>query len=127
MTGAAGKLIEELKGLGAGVEEVKDREVYLLVGRDNLRSLAKALYSAGAYLKTCVGVDERQIQGVLSVYYIFGLDELGVDVVLRVPVAEDDARVPTIVPEVPAADWCELEARDMVGVEVTGRPVRRLV
>ena len=127
MTGAVGKLIEELKGLGAGVEEVKDREVYLLVGRDNLRSLAKALYSAGAYLKTCVGVDERQIQGVLSVYYIFGLDELGVDVVLRVPVAEDDARVPTIVPEVPAADWCELEARDMVGVEVTGRPVRRLV
>jgi Ni,Fe-hydrogenase III large subunit/Ni,Fe-hydrogenase III component G len=127
MTESVSKLIEELKRLGGRVEEVKDGEVYLVVGRDNLRSLAKALYSTGAYLKTCAGVDERQVQGVLSVYYIFGLDELGVDVVLRVPVTEDDAKIPTIVLEVPAADWCELEARDMVGVEITGRPVRRLV
>ncbi len=127
MTDPVFKVVEELKGLGGVVEEIKDREVYLAVGRDKLKSLAKALYSAGAYLKTCAGIDERQVQGVFSIYHIFGLDELGVDVVLRVPVAEEDAWVPTIVPEVPAADWCELEARDMVGIEITGRPVKRLV
>jgi len=127
MTDPVFKVVEELKGLGGVVEEIKDREVYLAVGRDKLKSLAKALYSAGAYLKTCAGIDERQIQGVFSIYHIFGLDELGVDVVLRVPVAEEDAWVPTIVPEVPAADWCELEARDMVGIKITGRPVKRLV
>ena len=127
MTDPVLKVVEELKGLGGVVEEIKDREVYLVVDRDRLKSLAKALYSAGAYLKTCAGVDERQVQGVLSIYYMFGLDELGTDVILRVPVAEEDAKIPTIVPEVPAADWCELEARDMVGIEIVGRPVRRLV
>ena len=127
MTDELGKAIEALRGLGGVVEEERPSEVYVRVPREQLKPAAKALYDLGAYLKTCAGVDERPLNGMFAMYYIFGLDERGTDVVLRVPIPEGDPWVPSIVSEVPAADWCELEARDMLGIDPRGRLTRRLV
>lgn len=112
---------------GGSVELVQDNEVYINIPRESLRKAAKAVYDAGAYLKTCVAVDERPLNGKFAIYYIFGFDEQGFDAILKVSVDPDDAWVPSIVNEVPAADWCELEARDMIGIDIRGRLVRRLV
>ncbi len=120
-------IVKQLVDMGGVVEELKASEVYVRVPRDRLRNFARFLYESGAYFKTCVGVDERQLNNMFAVYYIFGLDELGKDVVLRALAPEDDAWVDSITSEVPAADWCELEFRDLVGIEPRNRLVRRLV
>jgi Ni,Fe-hydrogenase III large subunit/Ni,Fe-hydrogenase III component G len=121
------EIVRHIVDMGGVVEESKASEVYVRVSRDRLKDFARYLYESGAYLKTCVGVDERQLNGLFAVYYIFGLDELGKDIVLRALAPEDDAWVESIASEVPAADWCELEFRDLVGIEPKNRLVRRLV
>ncbi len=118
-----GKLLE----LGAEVEYRDDGNIFVVVKRDKVRAIARSLYELGAYFTTCVGSDETQLRGYLSLYHIFGFDELGLRVVIRVDVPRLHPSVPSIVAEVPAADWCELEARDMLGIDVVGRPVKRLV
>jgi Ni,Fe-hydrogenase III large subunit/Ni,Fe-hydrogenase III component G len=121
------EIVRHIVDMGGVVEESKASEVYVRVPRDRLKDFARYLYESGAYLKTCVGVDERQLNGLFAVYYIFGLDELGKDIVLRALAPEDDAWVESIASEVPAADWCELEFRDLVGIEPKNRLVKRLV
>jgi Ni,Fe-hydrogenase III large subunit/Ni,Fe-hydrogenase III component G len=121
------EIVRHIVDMGGVVEESKASEVYVRVPRDRLKDFARYLYESGAYLKTCVGVDERQFNGLFAVYYIFGLDELGKDIVLRALAPEDDAWVESIASEVPAADWCELEFRDLVGIEPKNRLVKRLV
>jgi len=121
------EIVRHIVDMGGVVEESKASEVYVRVPRDRLKDFARYLYESGAYLKTCVGVDERQLNGLFAVYYIFGLDELGKDIVLRALAPEDDAWVESIASEVPAADWCELELRDLVGIEPKNRLVKRLV
>jgi len=120
-------VIEELSRLGAIIEGIERDTLFVTVKRDVLRDVAKSLYNLGAYFRTCVGSDEIQIRGYLALYHIFSFDELGLNVVLRVDIPKLHPSVPSIVTEVPAADWCELEARDMVGIEFTYRPVKRLV
>ncbi|MEM4664494.1 MAG: NADH-quinone oxidoreductase subunit C [Sulfolobales archaeon] len=120
-------IVKALEEVGAFVEEVRDSEVYFRVTRENVRAAARALYSLGAYLKTCAGVDERELSGLFAVYYIFGLDDHGVDAVLRVLVPQDDPWTVSVVPDVPAADWCELEVRDLLGIDFRGRLTKRLV
>jgi len=121
------EIVRHIVDMGGVVEESKASEVYVRVPRDRLKDFARYLYESGAYLKTCVGVDERQLNDLFAVYYIFGLDELGKDIVLRALAPEDDAWVESIASEVPAADWCELEFRDLVGIEPKNRLVKRLV
>ena len=119
------KLTEEY---GGHVIFSRESEVYVEVPRHELRDVAKYLYNSGAFLKTCAAVDERPLNRSFALYHIFGMDSKGYDVIVKVSAPEDDAWVPSIVDVVPAADWCELEARDMVGIELKGRRlVRRLV
>ncbi|MCX8209179.1 MAG: NADH-quinone oxidoreductase subunit C [Sulfolobales archaeon] len=120
-------LVEMVGKLGGAVEDVRKSEIYIRVPREAVRAVAKLLYDSGAYLKTCAGVDERGTSGFYSIYYIFGLDSHGVDAVLKVLVPEHDPLIPSILPEVPAADWCELEIRDLLGIELSGRLTKRLV
>ncbi len=117
-------LIKECSG---SLEFWRENEAYVLIPWEKLRKAAKLAYNSGAFLKTCAAVDDRQRIGGYGMYYIFGFDGGGYDVVLHVRIPETSPWVPTISDIVPAADWCELEARDMVGVDVRGRLIRRLV
>jgi len=110
-----GKVVE----LGGVVETITDTAVFVEIPKERVKEFAKWLYNAGAFLKTCAGVDERSINSRFAVYHIFGLDEKGIDVVLRISSLEGEA-LPSIANEVPAAEWCELEARDMLGLHILG-------
>ncbi len=122
------EVIDRLERECSGVLEFRrDGEAYVRVPREYLRRAARIAYESGAFLKTCAGVDERPLNGGYSMYYIFGFDGGGYDVIIRVNVPGNDAWVPSITDVVPAADWCELEARDLVGIELRGRLIRRLV
>ncbi|MCX8185315.1 MAG: NADH-quinone oxidoreductase subunit C [Sulfolobales archaeon] len=113
--------------IGGVVEEVKKSEIYVRIPQQTVRTAARLLYDSEAYFKTCVGVDEREVNGFYTIYHIFGLDSQGVDIVLKVLVPEEDPQTSSIVSEVPAADWCELEIQDLLGIKFGGRLTKRLV
>ncbi|MEM2005498.1 MAG: NADH-quinone oxidoreductase subunit C [Zestosphaera sp.] len=120
-------LVNEIMKEGANVELAGEDVIWLDVERGNLRKVARILYDLGAYFRTCVGSDEVLLTGNLALYHVFGFDERGLNVVLKTPIPGALPITPSIAPDVPAADWCELEARDLLGIEFEGREVRRLV
>ncbi|RLG82000.1 MAG: hydrogenase large subunit, partial [Thermoprotei archaeon] len=69
----------------------------------------------------------RPLNGHFAVYHIFGDDRRGLNIVLKVFADGENPSVPSIADVVPAADWCEMEARDLVGIEFEGRRPYRLI
>ncbi len=120
-------LVDRILEAGARLESVEGSTIHFSVERAYLRRVARALYDLGAYFRTCAGSDETLLTGHMVLYHIFGFDEAGLSVVLRVSAPGFAPVVPSIVSEVPAADWCELEAQDLFGIELEGRRARRLI
>jgi len=108
---------------GGLVELATDTAIFIEVPRENLKEFAKWLYDSGAYLKTCAGADERDLNSKFAVYHIFGLDEKGLDVVVKISGREGEP-LPSIADVVPAAEWCELEARDLLGLRIQGHETK---
>lgn len=119
--------LSELVKAGCRLESSTNDTMYLSLERTKLREVTRALSDMNAYFKTCFGCDETLLRGSLAMYYVFGLDELGLNVVLKVEAPASIPVFPSVVEVVPAADWCELEARDLLGVEFEERKVSRLV
>ncbi|HET6454615.1 MAG TPA: NADH-quinone oxidoreductase subunit C [Armatimonadota bacterium] len=109
-------------------EHVKDQFV-VTIPREALPSVAKhAVNNLGGRLVISVATDMRQKTNDFRVSYIISFDEHKKFLVLQSHVPTDDLRVPSITPEVPAANWTEREAFDLLGVTPTGHPdQRRLV
>ncbi|OYT39025.1 MAG: hydrogenase 3 large subunit [Desulfurococcales archaeon ex4484_58] len=102
--------------------------IYIIVEPNKLRELAEILYwKMNCYHRTCVGVDERPLNGHFALYHIFGDDTNGLHIVVKVYIDPEDPVVPSITDIVPAADWCELEAYDLLGIKFSGRKLYRLV
>jgi NADH-quinone oxidoreductase subunit C/D len=80
------------------------------------------------------GVDERTrehrpaaARDFTVVYHLLNLDECE-EIRLKVPVAAEDAEVPTAVGVWPNANWYERETWDMFGIEFSGHPnLRRIL
>ena len=121
-------LRKKLSELPVKIYRAAGDSIVVEVPRRYLRDAANAVHNdLDAYVRTCAGCDEREIRGIYAVYHILGLDNYGVNVIIKVAVPENDAKVPTIADIAPGADWCELEFRDLVGIDLTGRPTHRLV
>jgi len=74
------------------------------------------------------GTDRRRQRGKFLITHFFAKDQDGIYIALHAEVDEDDPKIPSITPVVPAANWAEREFRDMVGVVPEGHPdPRRLV
>jgi len=74
------------------------------------------------------GTDRRRQRGKFLITHFFAKDRDGIYIALHAEVDEDDPKIPSITPVVPAANWAEREFRDMVGVVPEGHPdPRRLV
>ncbi|RLG74754.1 MAG: hydrogenase large subunit [Thermoprotei archaeon] len=101
--------------------------IYVAIPREKLRDVARELYRRGCFFRTCAGADERSVNGHFAVYHVFGDDAQGLNIVIKVFAEPGKTSVPTIVKEVPAADWCEMEIRDLLGIEFEGRKPYRLV
>lgn len=108
---------EKVLELGGVVEVKLDNTIFIEIPKNNIKEFVKWLYENNAFLKTCAGVDERDINNRLALYYIFGIDEKGIDIVLKVS-GVDGEYLTSVSDIVPAAEWCELEARDMVGIKI---------
>jgi len=119
---------EKLADIPIKVYRAAGENIIVEVPREYLRNVAKVVHDdLDAYVRTCAGCDEREVAGIYAVYHILGLDNYGANVVIKVPVPEDDVKVPTIADIAPGAGWCELEFRDLVGIDLSGRPTHRLV
>lgn len=74
------------------------------------------------------GTDRRSLSGDYGIEHIFSLDREHLFVVLDCAVDLDDARIDSITPIIPGANWAEREFRDVIGVSPEGHPdPRRLV
>ena len=104
---------------GAGSVQVVDRAVFA--------DTVAGLVAGGAHFRTLVGTDERALGG----------DGLAVEVALggpggrhhvRATLPLDDPSYPSLTLLVPAAQWDEREAQDLLGIVPVGHPdPRRLV
>jgi len=126
---AISKYIETIKAVEPRADiHVSDDTVYATVSSSKLRDLAKAIYwDMDCFFRTCAGSDERSINGFYALYHIFGDDHNGLNIVLKVYADPNNPTLPSIVDIVPAADWCEMEARDLLGIEFSGRKQYRLI
>ena len=87
-----------------------------------------AVNKLGGRFVISVATDRREVSGDYSISYVLSFDKQKTFLVLHSHVPADDSRIQSITPDVPAANWSEREARDMVGVESVGHPdPRRLV
>ncbi|MEM0025565.1 MAG: NADH-quinone oxidoreductase subunit C [Zestosphaera sp.] len=101
--------------------------IKVVIKADCLRTALESIYKEhDLYFRTMAASDERLKEGLTKLYYVFGIDSEGTNIVFEVPVI-DGVKVDTISDLFRASDWYELEAHDLVGVEFNGRPLRRLV
>lgn len=102
--------------------------VFYVVSKEDLPSIADELFNKlSCTFRVCVGTDERPLNGHYSITHIFTDDATGLYVAVKAYLEEAKPIAPSIVKAVPGADWCEMEARDLLGIEFTERDVYRLV
>ena len=109
-------------------EHVKDQFV-AVIPREALPTVVKhAVKQLGARFVISVATDMREKTGDFTVSYILAFDEQKKFLVLQSHVPADDLKTASITPEVPAANWSEREAYDLLGIVPVGHPdPRRLV
>ncbi|MEM4903681.1 MAG: NADH-quinone oxidoreductase subunit C, partial [Desulfurococcaceae archaeon] len=96
--------------------------------REHLVDLASKLFNDfTCSFRTCIGIDERPLNGHFSVTHVFTDDRNSLYVLLKTYAEAEAPRIPSITNVVPAADWCEMEAHDLLGIEFVGRDHYRLV
>ncbi|AFK51421.1 Membrane-bound hydrogenase, subunit NuoCD [Thermogladius calderae 1633] len=102
--------------------------VHLVVDPSDLRPIADKIFNEyGACFRTCVGTDERPLNNHFSITHLFTDDRSGLYIALKSYLDPENPVAPSIADVVPAADWCELEAWDMLGIRFEGRRLERLV
>jgi len=107
---------------------VEDNTVYINAPREHLVDLASKLFNDfTCSFRTCIGIDERPLNGHFSVTHVFTDDRNSLYVLLKTYAEAEAPRIPSITNVVPAADWCEMEAHDLLGIEFVGRDHYRLV
>ncbi|MEM0506289.1 MAG: NADH-quinone oxidoreductase subunit C [Thermosphaera sp.] len=102
--------------------------IHILAKPEYLPKIADKLFNEFKCVhRTCVATDERPLNGFFSLTHLFTDDSHGFYISLKTYLDGENPKAPSIISVVPAADWCEMEARDLVGVEFEGRESYRLV
>jgi len=116
-----------LKSLGA--EEVSEPHEGALLVRVNWRRLPGLIQGLlrevgleGVRHSTCVGIDARPLNSSFKVLHILALDAARKYLIIEVEARRDRASVPSITPLMPAANWAEREAMDLLGIRFEGHP-----
>ena len=108
------RLAEENNGKGL----VAGDTVFITVPPESLRSVAGKMFNEfKAVFRTCVGVDERPLNNHFSIIHLFTDDKAGLYIAVKSYLPPEHPVAPSISDIVPAADWCELEAWDLLGIE----------
>jgi len=118
----------ELATKSSGEVHVEGDTVFITVPPDKLVDVTDRVFNEyNCSFRTCVGIDERPLNGHFSLVHLFTDDKAGYYVAVKTYLNGEKPVAPSITSAVPAADWCEMEARDLLGIEFTGREVYRLV
>jgi Ni,Fe-hydrogenase III large subunit/Ni,Fe-hydrogenase III component G len=95
-------------------------ELYASLHRDYLRSLpdicAMITRSFHARFVTLIPIDERVLNGSLSVSYVFSIVREDLFLILQVPVDPRHMELPSITAQVEAANYFEREMNDLFGI-----------
>ncbi|MFP3902617.1 MAG: NADH-quinone oxidoreductase subunit C [Armatimonadota bacterium] len=102
--------------------------LYITVTPESLKNITKhTFHEEGLRYVVNAGTDRRPTTGSYMVTHFFS-DDAGLYVGVHTNVEPDCPQVDSVTPHIPAANWTEREARDMVGIEPMGHPdPRRLV
>ena len=119
----------QFPGVLESIEEHVKGQYVATIPRDALPAVAKyAVNQLGARFVITVATDMQPKTGDYRVSYILAFDGDKKFLVLQSHVPSDDLTVGSITPEVPAANWAEREAFDLLGIVPVGHPdPRRLV
>ena len=105
-------------------------DVTLTIPADILENAMRfAKEACGFDMLICVSsVDNLGAEPRFEVNYTISQSETGANMLVRCPVSESDAAVPSMVPVWRSANWLEREQYDLMGIEFTGHPdLRRIM
>jgi Ni,Fe-hydrogenase III large subunit/Ni,Fe-hydrogenase III component G len=121
-------ILDECRALVVPEGTPAANETLLHCQREDLPAIAAHLVTRGAELVTMVGLDLTPRSGAFAVEYVFALPARDEFMRVRALVPEDDREYPSVTPFVPAAQWYEREAKDLLGLTPANHPdPRRLV
>ncbi|MEM1628509.1 MAG: NADH-quinone oxidoreductase subunit C [Desulfurococcaceae archaeon] len=102
--------------------------VQAIIPVENLVEVSSRIFNEmGAMYRTCIGMDERPLNGLFSIIHVFTDNRAGLYISVKTYLDPDKPIAPSISKEIPAAEWCELETRDLLGIEFEGVREGRLV
>ena len=118
----------KLGNIARRIEYVSGAGLIVEVPKDLIRDAVKVVYDElDAYLRVVAGADERPIKGVFSSYYVFGLDNIGLNIIITTYMDPENPSISTVADIAPSADWYELEMYDLLGIRVENRQLYRFV
>ncbi len=110
--------------------DTRDGYEGVIVAADQLVDVALALRDdlGFNFLSSITGVDLIEENKLEAVYHLYSIEKGGGPVVLKVQTDRDEAKIPSLVPVWPGADFQEREAYDMIGIHFDGHPdLRRIL
>lgn len=122
-------LTEQFPDILGKLQEHIPGQLIAVLPREELPKVTKyAVNQLGARFVITVATDQRDKTGDFGISYILAFDEEKQLLVLHSNLPADDPRIESVTPDVPAANWAEREAYDLVGIVPEGHPdPRRLV
>jgi Ni,Fe-hydrogenase III component G len=101
---------------------------YITINASYIPNVCRYIFDQGARFVVSVATDRTKQTNKMEVSHIFSFDEDCSTIVVRSEVDPSNASIDAISPMIPAANWAEREAHDMLGIDFIGHPdPRRLV
>ncbi|MBP2630961.1 MAG: nickel-dependent hydrogenase family protein [Firmicutes bacterium] len=116
-----------LQQLGNRLLDAKEQanETVLHIDKKDLPEVCQYLYQEQeSRLFTIVGNDERQINGMFVLYYVFAFDKIQYFITVKLCLEESDPTFPSLAAYMPAFNWYEREVNDLLGLRALGHPNR---
>lgn len=116
-----------LQQLGNRLLDAKEQanETVLHIDKKDLPEVCQYLYQEQeSRLFTMVGNDERQINGMFVLYYVFAFDKIQHFITVKIFLEESDPTFPSLAAYMPAFNWYEREVNDLLGLRAIGHPNR---
>ncbi len=100
-------------------------DTILNIKKQDLVEVCRFIYEEKkARLFTMIGNDERGINGVFALYYVFVIDEIQQFITIKIFIDESDPTFPSMASHMPALNWYEREVNDLLGLRALGHPDR---
>ena len=120
------QLLDKLKArFSTGVASAKGddaRTMFIDVGRESLKGVAKFMIDEGARYLVGVGYDNRERDKTFGLVHTFSFDREDLVVCCRSAAPGNDPVFASITPEIPSAGWSEREYIDLLGYKFTDHP-----